>query len=119
MRAAIAGLVFSGLTGLAPFAAGQVVVLPGNVAVSLSGVSDDGTRFAGRGVGVHGAYFWDASHGFTFYDRRVGGDNSHPILSGDGSRIAAPSDALDSTLGHVVIATDSGGLTVQIGRAHV
>lgn len=53
MRAAIAGLVFSGLNGLAPLAAGQVVVLPTPFNSNITGISDGNTIFGHTGGGQH------------------------------------------------------------------
>jgi hypothetical protein len=105
----LSALVFSGVVATA---AGQVVVLPGGIARDLTGVSDDGTRFTGRAGGTHSAYFWNAAQGFTFYDGRIGGGNNVPVFSGDGRSFAAPSTAFDTTLGHPIVVSDSGGLTV-------
>ncbi|MCE7974272.1 MAG: hypothetical protein DYG92_08135 [Leptolyngbya sp. PLA1] len=107
MRAAIAGLVFSGLTGLAPFAAGQVVVLPGSVATTIHSISDNGTRVAGTRSAT-GAYLWSEALGFrdlTYPDS----ESANVLLSGDGHAIAT---TYQFSPAQTFIETDSGEVTV-------
>lgn len=70
LRAAITGLVFSGLAALAPLAAGQVVVLPDLGNTRLTGISDDGRTVAGVVGGLPaGNFFWNPSSGYQFPSR--------------------------------------------------
>jgi uncharacterized membrane protein len=79
----LSALVFSGVAGPAT---GQVVVLPGSFSKALTGVSDDGQRFAGEGQG-HPYFFWNAVSGYTFYDQPGTPFAGLPALSGDGHSI--------------------------------
>lgn len=109
MRAAIAGLVFSGLTTLAPLAAGQVVILSGATSTTIQSISDDGLTVVGNRVG-HGYYFWSASTGYLDLNRATSGVSPLPLISGDGVSMLARSGE-SATIGQPFVATAAGEST--------